>query len=457
MGMDRETTEDLTMAEGDGPEPAAAAQQPAGRGMTRRRALKYALAGVAGAGGVGVLAHVVWRVAERLRRTGWSGAPSAEVFENDAPTGRVWELWRKRGWAIEARHYRSLGRSVRCQLCPNDCLLGPDDRGRCRNRVNKDGTLYTLVYGNPCSFHIDPIEKKPLFHFLPGTGVFSVATSGCGFRCLNCQNWDISQRKPEETKDPRGEELRCTPQRLPRLRRADVARLTMFPEDVVDIAETYHCPSVAYTYSEPTAFYEYMVDSSKLAHARNIRNVWVTCGYIQQKPLEELCDVMDGANVDLKSFRPETYRKLNSGKLQPILDTLKTLKARGVWFEVTNLVVPTYTDDMTMIRQMCRWLLDNLGPDHPLHFSRFYPHHRLTHLPPTPRDVLVEARQIAMAEGLHYVYVGNIRGIEGGETTFCPGCKRPIIERYGYLLKSVNVKDGRCTFCRARIAGVWKA
>jgi pyruvate formate lyase activating enzyme len=379
------------------------------------------------------------------------------VFKKDAPQGVLWENWQKRGWALEGRHYLKLANNVQCRLCPNECLLEPEDRGRCRNRVNKEGTLFTLAYGNACSFHMDPIEKKPLYHFLPTTDVFSFATSGCGFRCLNCQNWDISQRKPEETKDPRGESLRLNPDSIESVYRADMDRLSLFPEDIVALCAYLNSPSVAYTYSEPSVWFEYMIDTARLARAKGIKNVWVTCGYIQQEPLLELCRYLDAANVDLKSFDPEIYGKLNSGKLEPILETLKTLKREGVWFEVTNLIVPTYTDNLDMIRRMCDWLLENLGPDYPLHFSRFHPDHKLTHLPPTPVAVLVEAREIARSRGLHHVYIGNVRGVEGAETTLCPKCGGTVIDRDVYSVTTANLESGACKSCGTEIAGVWTA
>jgi len=443
--MDQASREDVANG-------SAAEESPARESrVTRRKVLKVSVAtaaGLAGAGGVAAL----------LLGPGapsWRTAPSAEVFRGDAPSGETWRLWRQRGWVREASHWRKLRDKVRCRLCPNNCLLAPGDRGRCRNRVNHEGTLYTLVYGNPCSFHNDHIEKKPLFHFLPGTKVFSVATSGCGFRCLNCQNWDISQRKPEETKDAAGPEVLGTIERLKEgLSRQDARRLSMFPEHVVGIAEALKAPSIAYTYSEPTCFFEYMIDTARLARDKGVKNVWVTCGYIHRKPLEEFCEVLDAANVDLKGFDPETYRTLNSGKLQPILDTLKLLKDRGVWFEVTNLIVPTYTDDLGMIRRMCDWLVENLGPDYPLHFSRFHPQHKLTHLPATPSDVLIRARSVARDAGLRYVYVGNVV-VEGGGRTYCPKCKRVVIDRYGYTVRTMDVVDGKCRFCGTPVAGVW--
>ncbi len=421
----------------------------AGRGpVSRRLVLKYGLGSLACmAGGGAAIRYWTHRLPQAVA--------AAEVFQNGAPKGKLWKLWKKRGWDKEARHYVRLGRNIQCELCPNECLLEPEDRGRCRNRVYKEDKLWTMAYGDPCALHVDPIEKKPLFHFIPGTDVFSIATAGCGFRCLNCQNWDISQRKPEETKDPRGEPIRLESGQLYAISRSDVDRLSMFPDDVVATAEFFSCPSIAYTYSEPNAWYEYMFDTAKAAAAKDIRSVWVTCGYIRQKPLLELCKYLDAANVDLKSFETDIYRKLNSGKLKPILDTLKTLKREGVWFEVTNLIVPTYTDKPEMIRRMCDWLLANLGPDYPLHFSRFHPAHKLTQLPPTPVDKLIEARAIARDAGLHYVYIGNCRDVDEAETTFCPGCGEPVIRRNIFDVETINLDGGKCQNCSTPIAGVW--
>jgi pyruvate formate lyase activating enzyme len=440
----------------NGPPGADGRDRPPSRKVSRRQALKYGASRLAclSLGGAGVYYAV--RYAKNLGER----VAAASVFKNDAPQGELWELWRKRGWVKEARHYLKLGENVQCQLCPNQCLLEPGDRGRCRNKVYKDGTLYTMAYGNPCSFHVDPIEKKPLFHFLPGSGVYSIAISGCGFRCLNCQNWDISQRKPEETKDPRGESIRYNPLYMHSVSPGDIDRLSMFPEDVAGLAEYFDCPSIAYTYSEPTSWYEYMIDTAKVAHTKGIKNVWVTCGYIQEEPLVELCGYLDAANVDLKSFSDEIYRRLNSGKLEPILSTLKTLKREGVWFEVTNLVVPTYTDKPDMIRRMCDWMMENLGPDYPLHFSRFHPQHKLTHLPPTPVEILTEARSIARAAGLRYVYIGNCLEADDATTTYCPNpdCNKPVIERGNtYSVRKVNFDRGKCASCGTAIPGVWAA
>jgi pyruvate formate lyase activating enzyme len=419
--------------------------------MTRRRALAC---GAAGFAGLTLQCHGGWL--DSLLNFGGAEAP-ADVFKGDAPDDKVWALWQKRGWVKEASHYLKLDRNVQCKTCPNNCLLAPGDRSHCRNKVNRDGTLYTMAYGNPCTFHVDPVEKKPLYHFLPGSAAFSLATSGCVFRCLNCQNWEISQKKPEETKDPRGPELRLRPP-LPRtLDSDDLARLSLFPDDVVAVAQALRCPSIAYTYSEPTAYYEYAYDTCKSAREHGLKNIIVTCGSIEDRPLRDLAQYVDAAHVDLKGFNDDTYHRLNAGKLQFILNTLKTYHELGVWFEVINLIVPTYTDNLEMIKRMCTWLVENLGPDRPLHFSRFSPAHKLDHLSPTPVDILVRARAAARAAGLRYVYIGNVREVEDAGTTFCPGCKRAVIERDVFSVTAFHLTAGKCRFCGTPIAGVWAA
>jgi pyruvate formate lyase activating enzyme len=248
-----------------------------------------------------------------------------------------------------------------------------------------------------------------------------------------------------------------SPQQLHSLAGDETDRLTLLPADVVDVAEYFSCPSIAYTYSEPIVWFEYMIDIATAARAKKIKNCWITCGYIQEEPLLELCKVTDAANVNLKSFDEQIYRELNTGKLEPILATLKTLKREGVWFEVTNLVVPTYTDKPEMIRRMCDWLLANLGPDYPLHFSRFHPAHKLTHLPSTPVDTLLEAQEIARSAGLKFVYVGNCPEVRDGETTICPQCKKAVIERNVFSVTGMHMTDGKCQSCGTRVPGVWTA
>jgi len=346
------------------------------------------------------------------------------IFKNDAPK-KPWK------WSVEGFHYATDGTTVQCQICPNRCILEPGDRSICRSKVNIGGKLYSLTYGNPCSIHVDPIEKKPLNHFYPRSLILSIATTGCNFRCLNCQNWEISQMKPEE-----------------------VRHYELFPESVVSEAKKRKTPSIAYTYSEPITYYEYMYDTAKLAREVGLKNVLVSNGYINRKPLIRLCKYLDGANVNLKSFDDRIYRSLNGGRLQPVLNTFKTLHTEGVWFEMTTLVVPTYVDDIEMTKRMCGWILKELGPNYPLHFLRFFPHYKLTRLPATPIGTLEEFRKVALQEGIRYVYVGNVPGHEGTHT-YCHNCHKILIERKGYFIPQYNLENGRCKFCGTSIPGRW--
>ena len=441
--MDQEADQDLKS-----PGQAAPAEAPAPQtGTTRRQVLTYGVLGLAGASAVGAAGWWAWRKAQSVIPT--------EIFPGDAPQGELWALWQASGWTKEAKHYLKLGQNVQCKLCPNECLLGPEDRSHCRTRVNKEGTLYTLAYANPCTVRLDPIQKKPLFHFLPGATALSIATAGCVFRCLNCQNWAISQEKPEKTKDPEAGPIRLSPS-APELEFELVSRrLSMPPEDVVARAEFLGSATIAYTYTEPTAWYEYMLDTATLARRKKIKNLWITCGSMQQEPLVELCQVLDAANVDLKGFSEESYQKLNSGRLGPVLDALKTLNREGVWIEVGNLIVPTYSDDVDTIRRMCGWLAENLGPDCPLHLLRFVPRHKLNRLPMTPTETLLAAREIARECGLRYVYLGNAPEVRDGETTFCPGCGKVVIERRGLDVVRMKLNVGKCGSCGTAIAGVW--
>lgn len=425
----------------------AEGQKSGQRVFSRRAAIGLGVAGAASlAGGASWFDFFTrWREAEM----------PADIFKGDAPKGELWELWRRRGWVKEASHHLKLGRNVQCKVCPNNCLLAPGDRSHCRNKVNCDGILYTLAYANPCTFHVDPVEKKPLFHFLPGSRTFSLATSGCVFRCLNCQNWEISQKKPEETKDARGPELRVQPPLPAGFTLSQMARLSLFPEDAPAVAKALDCPSIAYTYSEPTAFYEYTLDTCKAAREHKLKNIVVSCGSIEERAARALYQYVDAAHVDLKGFDQNIYTKLNSGKLQPILNTLKTLRDLGIWFEIINLVVPTYTDEIDTIRRMCAWISKELGPDQPLHFSRFHPQHKLTYLTPTPVETLVTARNVARSEGLRYVYIGNVPGLDDAETTWCPNCKQAVIERDIYAVTSFRLTNGKCPSCGNKIAGVW--
>ena len=321
---------------------------------------------------------------------------------------------------------------VQCELCPKICIIEPGQSGECRVRVNIDGVLKTVVYGFPCSVNIDPVEKKPLFHFLPGTPILSVATVGCNLHCRNCQNWEISQANPE-----------------------DVEVSSYPPEKLVKLAKYYRCLSLAYTYSEPVIFYEYTYDTAKLAKQANIRNVLVTAGYINQQPWKSLLKYIDAANIDLKGITDDFYRRVCSATLKPVQNALISAKAEGVLVEVTNLIIPTLNDEPEQIRQLAHWVKTNLGAETPLHFSRFFPQYKMRHLPPTSEKTLDMAREIAMGEGLDYVYIGNISS-EQGQNTYCPSCKVLLIERSGYTILQNRLKDGRCPDCGKEIYGVWK-
>ncbi len=349
------------------------------------------------------------------------GGLSNSLFAQEKP-------WK---WSMEARHYYTEGKTAFCDLCPVECIIYPGKVGDCRVKKNVNGKLYSLVYGNPCAVHVDPVEKKPLYHFLPRSSAFSIATAGCTLQCLNCQNWEISQAKPEDTRN-----------------------MDMMPEKVVEAALKYKSESIAYTYSDPIAYYEYSYDTAKLAKSNGIKNIFVSAGYIKEKPLRELCKVLDAASIDLKSFSDDIYKKLNRGTLKPVLRTLQVLAEEGVWLEITNLVVPTWTDDLKMIREMCKWFVKNKLNKYPLHFLRFQPMHKLTHLPQTPAETLEKARKIALEEGMQYVYVGNIPDIDS-QNTFCHKCKKLLVSRKGYFNLENNIENGKCKFCRNKIPGVW--
>ncbi len=331
----------------------------------------------------------------------------------------------------EAMFYEKYDFGVKCLLCPRECFLQEGSRGICRVRENHNNTLYSLVYGKPVALHIDPIEKKPLFHFYPESAAFSIATAGCNLRCLNCQNWEISQSNPE-----------------------DLQSYNLSSQQVVEEAAKNNCTSIAYTYSEPIVFYEYTYDIAKLAREQGIKNVLISAGYINEKPLRTLTKFLDAANIDLKSFSNSTYQKLNGGTLDPVLRTLKVLNEEGVWLEITNLIIPNWTDDLDMIKKMAKWLYDNGFENTPLHFSRFHPEYKLQNVPPTPVETLTRARKIALEQGLKFVYIGNVPGHDG-EHTYCPNCNKLLIERKGFLIIQNHIKNGKCEYCNTEIPGRW--
>ena len=286
----------------------------------------------------------------------------------------------------ECRYYQKLtGDMVECQLCPHHCHIASGKTGRCRSRRNEGGQLVSDAYAHPCALAIDPVEKKPLYHFHPGTQCLSIACTGCNFRCLNCQNHEISQAAPHE-----------------------VRSTTLTPDEVVSLCEEHCCPGIAYTYTEPLTYLEYVSDMARLAHERGLWNILVTAGYVCREPLGDLLPFLDASNIDIKAFSDEHYKKVCVGRLQPVLDTILAMRDAGVWIELTNLIIPGVNDDMDMIREMCQWMTGHQLHDVPLHLSRFFPHYRMRHLPPTPVKTLRQAKAIAMDSGLRHVYLGNV-------------------------------------------------
>lgn len=324
------------------------------------------------------------------------------------------------------------GNTVRCHLCPHLCKINESRRGICGVRENKEGVLYSLVYGKVVTRAIDPIEKKPLFHFHPGSMAYSIATVGCNFRCKNCQNFDISQMPKEDKKLIVGEDAS--------------------PQEIVAAAKHYDCRSIAYTYTEPTIFFEYAYDIARLAREEGICNIFVTNGYITEEAIRTIVPYLDAVNVDLKGLSEDLYLKNCGGHLNPVLDAIKLYKSLEVWVEVTTLVIPTLNDSEQDFRGIAEFI-KSVGVDIPWHISQFYPAYKLTHLYPTPVTALREAREIGLEVGLRYVYEGNVPG-EGGENTYCYQCGELLIRRYGYQILVNNIRDSKCPRCGAMIDGV---
>lgn len=332
----------------------------------------------------------------------------------------------------EASYYTSLPeKRVACFLCPNECVIPEGRFGACKARKNIGGKLYSMVYGKTASVHVDPIEKKPFFHVLPGSKVFSIGTTGCNMRCVFCQNWEISQ---------------CFP--------SDVPTRSASPVELVDEAVASGARSIAFTYNEPVIAYEYVLDTFKLAKAKGLKTAVVSSGYIEEEPLREFLKYLDAYKVDLKSFDEKFYRKLTGGRLADVLKTLQTVRQSGAWLEIVTLLVPGENDSEEEIRAMARWIKENLGSGVPLHFSRFFPQYKLQNLPPTPPETLIRARRIAMEEGLKFVYTGNVAYPEG-EATYCLKSGEKAIVRQGYFIISNNLKDGVCPDGE-KIPGIWQ-
>ena len=333
----------------------------------------------------------------------------------------------------EAKFWQQMpGEKVQCNLCRFHCHIVPRRRGRCGVRENRDGQLVTLVYVRAISENLDPIEKKPLYHFYPGSKSLSIATVGCNFRCLHCQNYQISQW-PHEHQDIPGE--------------------TLAPEQIVKHALTSRSISISYTYTEPTIYYEYAYDTAVLAHRAGIKNVFVTNGYTTTEALEAIAPYLDAANVDLKGFSDKAYKEVTGASLNGVLDGLRDYRRLGIWLEVTTLMIPGHNDGDDELRELAKFLVEELGPDVPWHVSAFYPTYKMMDRPPTPITTLYRAREIGREAGLNYVYLGNV-GDPGASDTCCPGCGKVVIRRQRLLFSGSKIKDNCCRACGHLIAGV---
>ncbi len=392
-------------------------KKPLHKGMSKRRFLKVGLGGLGGVCIFGITG------CERERRTLEPTPDQApETAAADGPAeGHPAEWFRKLG-----------NNDLECELCPRACRLQTGERGPCRVRKNVDGEGRTLAYANPALVQEDAIERKPFFHVLPGNRALSVSTAGCNLACHFCEVWDMALVKPEE-----------------------IHSYEMPPEQVVEKAMAGNLPAVSYAFGEPVVFYEYMKAIAERAKEKGLFNLLHTAAYINPEPLRQILPLLDAVNVDLKSFNPQFYRDIVEGELEPVLDSLKLLAQNDIHLEITNIQIPTLNDKPEEIREMCKWLANELGAGTPLHFARFYPLHRLADLPQTPVSTLEKARDIAFEEGLEFVYISRVTGHEG-ENTFCPGCGEKIIARTGFIVDDLRIKNGNCEFCGRNIPGRWE-
>ncbi len=337
------------------------------------------------------------------------------------------------GSGQRAMFFRKLeGHLIQCELCFRRCSIPDGRRGFCRVRENQKGELRSLVYGRPAGLQIDPIELEPMYHMVPGHKNLCVYTASCNFRCKHCQNWSISQSAPEQ-----------------------IRALKYTPKEIVEITLQQGCQSLSHSINEPTVFFEMMLEVAQQAKQKGLLTLCHTNGGIARGPLIELLKYLDGVTVDLKSFNPKFYEEISEAKIEPVLETIKTIRESGKHLEIVNLVIPTLNDDMADIRRMCKWIVTSLGTDTPIHFTRFSPQYKMTHLPPTPIKTLEEAMGIAKSEGMKYVYVGNVVG-HPANSTYCSKCKKRIIERTHFIVLKNQVREGRCPFCNEKIPGIWK-
>jgi len=326
----------------------------------------------------------------------------------------------------EAVFYQKLEENkVKCNLCHHKCTISPGKRGICQVRENRDGILYSLVYGKLIASHVDPIEKKPLFHFYPGSTAYSIATMGCNFHCLHCQNWEISQVKNE------------------------IAGKETTPENIIKDALSLRCQSIAYTYTEPTIFFEYAYDTAKIAHKKRLKNIFVTNGYISEDALKDISPYLDAANIDLKSMNNKFYKNVCGANLQPVLDTIQLYHKLGIWIEITTLIIPGYNDNRKDLKRTAEFI-GNIDTNIPWHVTRFYPTYKFNNIPPTPIQTIRETVEIGKKAGLKYVYQGNLNE---GENTHCPQCGKLLIERNSFRIASDTIKNGFCPYCNSKIVG----
>jgi pyruvate formate lyase activating enzyme len=336
---------------------------------------------------------------------------------------------------MEALLYeKSEDKKVRCNLCNHRCLIREGARGICHVRENRGGVLESLVYDSVIAVHIDPIEKKPLFHFYPGTLSYSLGTVGCNFRCKFCQNADIAQMAADH-------DGRITGRKIS-------------PEEIVSGASQGGCRTIAYTYTEPTVFFELAFETAQLAHQHDIKNVFVTNGYMSPEALEMISPYLDAANVDLKAFSEDFYKNMCGARLAPVLETLRLMKRRGIFVEITTLMIPGLNDDPKELEGLASFIVHDLGDDTPWHVSRFHPTYLLTDRPPTPVETLLTARDIGLKAGLKYVYTGNVPG-QASEHTFCYHCGEKLIDRRGFLVMRNSLKNNKCPRCGSTIDGIW--
>lgn len=409
--------------------------------LNRRRFLQgVSLALPALAGAVPSIRHAIFRSLFPGTLPA-SGATPLDVILRNAPKARYWTTVQMAGSNCLACHSSQdqlQGKTpkhepgvVKCLLCAQGCVIKPGQRGNCRTRFNVNGQLRSLVYGRLMDHHIDPIEKKPFYHFLPGSQAYSICTSGCPLHCRFCQNWQISQAAPEDYYSP-----------------------LVLPQEITADARQQKAPIIAFTYNEPTVFTEYFTDIARDSRMQGIRSVLVSCGFMNEAPLNEMCNVLDAIKIDLKGYSESFYQTVCNARLQPVLRSIKQIRSRAKHLELVNLVVPTLNDSEKMLQDLANWVMGELGPDVPLHFTRFHPDYQLLNLEPTPIATLEQARQIAMSKGIHYVYVGNVPNHPGNHT-YCPKCNNIVIRRTGLFLSEMKIKGGRCAFCREPIAGVW--